>query len=294
MRPSPRRKDAPRTSAIGFRAVLPRPAPRPRRARRRRRGPWHAWCGRRRRACRAGRRAAAGRTRRSRRRRCRTATAARSCPTRSPGGRDRDARGSRRGWRPPSASGSRGSSVTTSPERGPTFDASMPPLAHTNPCAVSVMMTPFSIRTTRFASRSTTSTWRASRSWRRAHSIATGPGSTVVRSTMAPSAFDDDLLGDDEHVVVAERQMTRVAASASAMSVGRSSPGTISPIPSIGTTSTRSATDRLGRLGLGEQQVLGRIDVERQRTVEQLDASARPSDRPRGGRPCCRRRTGSR
>ena len=103
-----------------------------------------------------------------------------------------------------------------------------------------------------------------------------------------------DLLGDDEHVVVAEREVLARAASASAMSLGRSSPGTISPIPSIGTTTTRSATDRLGRLGLGEQQILRRVDVERQRTVEQLDLRAgRPAGR-RGGPPCCRRRTGSR
>ena len=66
----------------------------------------------------------------------------------------------------------------------------MPPFAHTKPCGVSVMTTPLSIRTTRRASRRTTSTWRASRSQRSANSIASGRGSIVVRSTMAPSAFD--------------------------------------------------------------------------------------------------------
>ena len=47
-----------------------------------------------------------------------------------------------------------------SPSAGPTFEASMPPLAHTNPCGVSVMITPLAIRTMRRASRRTTSTWR--------------------------------------------------------------------------------------------------------------------------------------
>ena len=40
------------------------------------------------------------------------------------------------------------------------------------------------------ASRRTTSTWRGSRSQRAANSIASGRGSTPVRSTTAPSAFD--------------------------------------------------------------------------------------------------------
>ena len=62
------------------------------------------------------------------------------------------------------ASGSRGRSVTIEPESGPTFEASTPPFAQTNPCGVSVMSTPLVMRTTRRASRRTTSTWRGSRS----------------------------------------------------------------------------------------------------------------------------------
>ena len=66
--------------------------------------------------------------------------------------------------RPADASGSTGSRVTIEPVAGPTLLASIPPLAQTNPWAVSVMITPFAIRTTRRASRRTTSTWRGSRS----------------------------------------------------------------------------------------------------------------------------------
>ena len=62
------------------------------------------------------------------------------------------------------ASGSRGSSVTTWPLAGPTFEASIPPLAQTKPWCVSVISTPFAMRTTRTASRRTTSIWRGSRS----------------------------------------------------------------------------------------------------------------------------------
>ena len=104
------------------------------------------------------------------------------------------------------ASGSPGRRVTTVPEAGPTLEASMPPLAHTNPCGVSVMITPLAMRTMRRASRRTTSTWRGSRSQRSANAIASGRGSIAVRSTIAPSALLTDLLGHDQDVVVAQRQ----------------------------------------------------------------------------------------
>ena len=45
------------------------------------------------------------------------------------------------------ASGSRGRRVTRSPEPGPTLDASTPAFAHTNPWCVSMMSTPFAMRT---------------------------------------------------------------------------------------------------------------------------------------------------
>ena len=76
------------------------------------------------------------------------------------------------------------------PLSGPTFDASTPPFAQMKPCGVSVINTPRSIRTTRRASRRTTSICRASRSQRSAKTVASRRGSIVVRSTIAPSAFD--------------------------------------------------------------------------------------------------------
>ena len=52
------------------------------------------------------------------------------------------------------------------------------------------MITPCSMRRTSTDSRSTTSTWRGSRSQRSANATASGRGSTVPRSTMRPSALD--------------------------------------------------------------------------------------------------------
>ena len=127
-------------------------------------------------------------------------------------------RGSGRRTRP----GRAGSSVTTSPESGPTFEASMPPLAHTKPCGVSVMTTPLSIRTTRAprAGRPRPGA-RRGRSVRRTRS-ASGRGSIVGQVDDRALGLGHDLLGDDEDVVVAQRQdAPGVAASASAMSAGQ-------------------------------------------------------------------------
>ena len=124
-----------------------------------------------------------------------------------------------RAW--PSRRGRAGSSVTIEPDPGPTFEASTPPLAQTKPCGVSVMSTPFSIRTTRRASRRTTSIWRASRSKRSANSTASARGTTPVRSTIGALGLRDDLLGDDQHVIVAQREGARAWRSmASPMIVG--------------------------------------------------------------------------
>ena len=124
----------------------------------------------------------------------------------------------------------------------------MPPLAHTKPCCVSVMTTPFSIRTTRFASRSTTSTWRASRSQRRRTRRPRAAARWSSGRRCAPSAFDTIFWVTTRTSSSRSGRTAGRAASASAISAGRSSPGTISPRPSIATASIRSATDRLGRL----------------------------------------------
>ena len=70
------------------------------------------------------------------------------------------------------------------------------------------MMTPCSIRTTRRASRRTTSTWRGSRSQRAAKSIASGRGSTVGQVDDRALGLGHDLLGDDEDVVGREAAAT--------------------------------------------------------------------------------------
>ena len=180
------------------------------------------------------------------------------------------------------ASGSTGSSVTTWPLAGPTFDASIPPFAQTKPWRVSVISTPFAIRTTRTASRSTTSIWRASRSNVFANSIACGRGSTVVRSTIAPSALETIFCVTTRTSSSRSGVAPGVRSMASPRNAATSSPGTTSGMPSRATTSRRPSAgirglEHLGRLAgqrLDEQQVVGRVDVEAERSVE-LDI-ARP------------------
>ena len=137
-------------------------------------------------------------------------------------------------------SGSRGRSVTTSPLRGPTLLASTPEFARTNPCAVSVMITPRSMRTTRTASCSTTSTWRASRPHFVAYSTASGRGVMVVSSTMAPSALETIFCVTAITSSLRRPPIALVAAIVAtqlAIMAGRSSPGWISPSPSTGSAS---------------------------------------------------------
>ena len=146
----------------------------------------------------------------------------------------------------------------------------MPPLAQTNPCAVSVISTPFCIRTTRRASRRTTSTWRGSRSKRSANLIASRRGVTVVRSTTAPSAFDTIFW-------VTTSTSSRVSGNAPAvrwialpMKTPRSSPSRISGIPSSARIRIDASADtealRLG--GFDEDEVLGGVEVDRQRAAD--------------------------
>ena len=92
---------------------------------------------------------------------------------------------------------------------GPTLLASTPALARTKPWRVSAMITPFAIRTTRTASRRTTSTWRGSRFQRAAKATASGRGSIVGEVDERALGLGDHLLGDDDDVVGAERQGTR-------------------------------------------------------------------------------------
>ena len=191
------------------------------------------------------------------------------------------------------------------PLAGPTFDASTPPLAQTKPCSVSVMITPRAIRTTRRASRRTTSIWRGSRSQRSANATASGRGSIAVEVDDRALGLRDDLLGDDEDVVGAEREDAwRSPRSRRRSAPPRSSPATISGIPASAMASTRpslgrgrrrpsrSVSRRRGpasrstggrlsrhrpavarprrwpRLRLREEQVVGRVEVERERPAE--------------------------
>ena len=195
-------------------------------------------------------------------------------------------------------SGSCGRRVTMWPLAGPTFDASMPPLAQMKPCSVSVIRTPCSIRTTRRASRRTTSIWRGSRSQRSANVIASGRGSIVSRSTIAPSAFETIFWVTTRTSSGRSGRTPAVASIASPIRPARSSPPTISGMPTSAIASTRPPAsappaprpsvrssadiDRLrlrpGRgclrrrmLGcrataqarLGEEQILGRVEIER-------------------------------
>ena len=139
------------------------------------------------------------------------------------------------------ASGSTGSSVTTCPLWGPMFDASTPPLAQTKPWLVSVISTPFAIRTTRRASRRTTSSWRGSRSQRSANATTSGRGSIVVRSTIAPSAFETTFCVTTRTSSSARGSAPAVDRRAATNSPSRSSPGRISGIPSRAITDSRPA-----------------------------------------------------
>ena len=111
----------------------------------------------------------------------------------------------------------------------------MPLLAHTKPWTVSVISTGPTMRTTRRAWRSTSSTTRASLSQRCAHSVAKSDGVTVSRSTMRPSALDTTL-----EVITTTSPSARAVAPATI--AARSSPGAISGSPSTPTTSIGAGT----------------------------------------------------
>ena len=136
------------------------------------------------------------------------------------------------------------------------------------------MITPLAIRTIRTASRRTTSTWRGSRSQRAAKATASGRGSTVVRSTTAPSALRDDLLGDDEDVVGSQREDP----GRSLRSRRRGARG----------GRRRAGSPRCPR---GPGRRAARSPAERVRHVHaRWRGRVSPGRRPRAGRPACRGR----
>ena len=195
----------------------------------------------------------------------------------------------RRGVRIDAAAASR-----SSPTPGPTFDASMPPFAQTNPCGVSVMTTPLAIRTTRLASRRTTSTWRGSRSQRSAKAIASGGARcrSGRRSRPRPSRRPSgsrrgrrasvsgsgarrplDGVADERRQVVAVGDL-RDARRAR------------------GRGSSRQPTWRPSGLErLDEDQVVGRVEVHGERPVELDERGARGAAAASDGPRDCRSRT---
>ena len=172
------------------------------------------------------------RTRRARRRRCPSATAARSC--RETIDRDVDAeraRGPPPGSGRPTRRGRRGSSVTMSPDPGPTFEASTPPFAHTKPCGVSVMSTPLlhAHDPARLAEHDLDLAGVAVPRARR-----TRPPRAAARSSAgrrrAPSALDTTFWVTTSTSSVAERQDARRSPRARR----RSSPPRSSPVADLG------------------------------------------------------------
>src|SRR5918997_1973190 len=151
-------------------------------------------------------------------------------------------------------SGSRGRRQTVSSPG--TFEASTPALAQTKPWRVSEMTTPRSMRTTRRLSRKTTSIWRGSFPHRDAYSLASGEGSTVLRSTRRPSALLITLW-----VTTSTSPGRRTGPTASATSPSRSSPGRTSGKPSTGMSSTLF-TPTSGPPFPVLRQVPGRVQVE--------------------------------
>ena len=156
------------------------------------------------------------------------------------------------------------------------------------------MRTPLAIRTTRRASRSTTSTWRGSRSHRVGELDGLGAWLDGRQVDDRALRLRDDLLGDDEDVVrtgAAADQARR--SSASPRSVARSSPATISGIPSRATTSTRprqrasTAPSRAPRRGGGHRACRGRATGDRRARR----SGRRPRPRRQHEPPGCHRRT---
>src|SRR5687767_15757832 len=98
---------------------------------------------------------------------------------------------------------------------------------------------------------------------------------------MAPSAFETTFWVTTRASSSRNGWTADAAARASAMRSGSSSPGTISPSPSMATASIRSATHRLRGALLGQEQIIGGIEVVAERTIEIDEPGA-------GGRGGCR------
>ena len=146
------------------------------------------------------------------------ATSARTCRTRSRRPRRRRGRAGRRGCGGPSGR-SRPAAARPSPRS--TFDRSMPALAQTKPCLVSLMMRSPRRRRMRTDSCSTSRLWR-----QRIVGVDRDEPALGLRH---------DLLGDDERRRrrgVQRRIGIAIVVIASAMRSARSSPGWTSPMPS--------------------------------------------------------------
>src|SRR6185503_18806746 len=123
-----------------------------------------------------------------------------------------------------------------------------------------------------------------------ANATASGRGSIVVRSTIAPSALDTTFWVTTTTSSWRSGRIPSVCASAATMRAARSSPGEISGMPSSAMTSrrdgSRSATERAD-CRLGGEQVGGRVEVEGQGSVQ-----LQPARPGRGGPRRVRRAAG--
>ena len=197
------------------------------------------------------------------------------------------ARGRRPGCRPAEASGSTGSSVTIEPLAGPTLEASTPPLAQTKPWArlgddhaVGPSGRPAAPR----AGRPRPGAGRGPSARRTRPPPAAARSS--VRSTIAPSAFDTTFWVTTRTSSARERREPGASGSV-ARRVGEDrrrgrrragSPGSRrARRPRAGRRSvSRHGPGRAGRSVLGQEQVVGRVEVEGQRSVE-LERSRAPA-----------------
>ena len=132
------------------------------------------------------------------------------------------------------ASGSSGSRATY--PLG-TFDLSMPELAQTKPCLVSVMITPCPLLTTRLDSLSTSSTSLGSFPSAAATLFARDPGTTLESLTSRPSAFDTIFCFTT--MTSPPASLMLFLASPTVISSERSSPEATSGKPFTGMTSSK-------------------------------------------------------
>ena len=156
------------------------------------------------------------------------------------------------------------------------FDASTPAFAQTKPWRVRQISRRARRARARRLSASTTSTWRGSLPCSAASSRARSPGVDVGEPHDAALGLGDDLVRDDEHVAVARARRAAAASSAARSSPGRDlgQPARArrqSWAPSRGARpAPSSARVRAARRGGGRArgqrgEVVGRVDVERQR-----------------------------